>query len=406
MIELICKIKMKKKIILLLLFIVCFNIHLYSQKDTLKSILSDIDIQIESTNAINKMYNFNFDEAEKEFTWLIDEYKNHPLPIFLLGLSKWWRIEAEVNQGIESEGEAKQKNNLDNQFLSLMDKSISLSKKVYEDGNKIDGAFFLAASYGFKGRLLSERKKWRKAAFSGKNALKYLKEIRKEDYLIPEIAFGNGLFNYYSIWISDKYPILKPIISFFPKGNKIRGIEQLDNAAKNSFYTRTEAQYFLMRIFSEENKLSKALQISNYLHNIYPMNSIFHKYYTQLLYRSGYFDECEIQLNELLKNYLNNILGYNVNIVRNAHFFKAEIERKKLNIKSAKENYLKSIEYSIQMNNQRLGYTLYSYYYLGKIEYDNRNFKTSKQYFKRVIRLSKRKEKINIDSRNYLSKIK
>jgi tetratricopeptide (TPR) repeat protein len=120
----------------------------------------------------------------------------------------------------------------------------------------------------------------------------------------------------------------------------------------------------------------------------------------------GYFDECEIQLNELLKNYLNNVLGYNVNVVRNAHFFKAEIERKKLNIKSAKENYLKSIEYSIQMNNQRLGYTLYSYYYLGKIEYDNRNFKTSKQYFKRVIRLSKRKEKINIDSRNYLRKIK
>ena len=350
------------------------------------------------------MYNFNFDEAEKEFTWLIDEYKNHPLPIFLLGLSKWWRIEAEVNQGIEFE--TKQKNNLDNQFLSLMDKSILLSKKIYEDGNKIDGAFFLAASYGFKGRLLSERKSWRKAAFSGKNALKYLKEIRKEDYLIPEIAFGNGLFNYYSIWISDKYPILKPIVSFFPKGDKIIGIEQLDNAAKNSFYTRTEAQYFLMRIFSEENKLSKALQISNYLHNTYPMNSIFHRYYTQLLYRLGYFDECEIQLNELFKNYFNNILGYNVNVVRNAHFFKAEIERKKLNIESAKENYLKSIEYSIQMKNQRLGYTLYSYYYLGKLEYDSRNFKTSKQYFKRVIRLSKRKEKINIDSRNYLRKIK
>ena len=77
-----------------------------------------------------------------------------------------------------------------------------------------------------------------------------------------EIAFGNGLFNYYSIWISDKYPILKPIVSFFPKGDKIIGIEQLDNAAKNSFYTRTEAQYFLMRIFSEENKLSKALFFS------------------------------------------------------------------------------------------------------------------------------------------------
>ena len=72
-----------------------------------------------------------------------------------------------------------------------------------------------------------------------------------------------------------------------------------------------------MRIFSEENKLSKALQISNYLHNTYPMNSIFHRYYTQLLYRSGYFDECEIQLNELLKNILRASLKISLSIVMN-----------------------------------------------------------------------------------------
>lgn len=386
---------MKNIFTFLFLLIVCSNNNIFSQVKNVESILSDIDIQIESTNAINKMYNFEFDEAEKEFKWLVDEYKNHPLPIFLLGLSSWWKIEADSDNKI-----------LDDKFLFLMDRSISFSKNIYKNGNKIDGSFFLAASYGFKGRLLGERRSWRKAAFAGRNALKYLKEIKEDDNLIPEIAFGNGLFNYYSVWISNKYPILKPIISFFPKGNQIKGIEQLNNAAKNSFYTRTEAQYFLMRIFSEENKLSKALQISDYLHSSYPNNSVFHKYYTQLLYRSGLFKKCEIELNELIKNYLDRKLGYNLNIVRNAYFFKGEIERKNLNFLSAKENYLKSIDYSIKMNNEKLGYSLYSYFYLGKMEFDNRNFKSSKEYFKRIIRLTKRKNKINIDSRKYLQKMK
>ena len=386
---------MKNIFTVLFFLIVCSNKNIFSQVKNVESILSDIDIQIESTNAINKMYNFEFDEAEKEFKWLVDEYKNHPLPIFLLGLTSWWKIETNLDNKI-----------LDDRFLFLMDESIKLSKKIYKNGNIIDGSFFLAASYGFKGRLLGERRSWRKAAFSGRNALKYLKEIREDDNLIPEIAFGNGLFNYYSIWISNKYPILSPIISFFPKGNKIKGIEQLNNAAKNSFYTRTEAQYFLMRIFSEENKLSKALQISDYLHSSYPNNSVFHKYYTQLLYRSGSFKTCEIESNELIKNYLNNKLGYNINSVRNAHFFKGEIERQNLNFLYAKENYLKSIDYSVKMNNEKLGYSLYSYFYLGKMEFDEGNFNVSKDYFRRLIKLTKRKNIININSRKYLQKMK
>ena len=96
-----------------------------------------------------------------------------------------------------------------------------VSKEIYNSGNTVDGAFFLSASYGFKGRLLSERKKWRSAAFAGRNAIKYLKEIREDDIMIPEISFGNGLFNYYSVWISERYPILKPIIKLFPTGDKL-----------------------------------------------------------------------------------------------------------------------------------------------------------------------------------------
>ena len=95
------------------------------------------------------MYDFKFEDAEKEFNWLVQEYKNHPLPIFLKGLSLWWKIDA--YSGLPYKKKNNKLKKLDDDFLDLMDKSISISKSIYKNGNQIDGAFFLAASYGFKG---------------------------------------------------------------------------------------------------------------------------------------------------------------------------------------------------------------------------------------------------------------
>ena len=310
---------LKKKYFIFYIFLNSTMNSIYGNVKDTTSILTDIDIQIEATSAINKMYNYQFEEAEKEFRWLVSEYQNHPLPVFLLGLSSWWKIDAQSSKSYI--GESHKENVLDKNFLSLMDESINLSKQIYDQGNKVDGAFFLAASYGFKGRLLSERRKWSAAAFAGRNAIKYLKEIRKDDLMIPEISFGNGLFNYYSIWISERYPLLKPIIKLFPEGNKNKGVEQLNIASNNSFYTRTEAQYFLMRIYSGEGKLSKAFQLSEYLKDTYPQNSIFHKYYTQLLYRNSRLNECLKESNNIIVNYKKRKFGYNEDEVRIAHFF-------------------------------------------------------------------------------------
>ena len=320
------KLKQLHKIILTKILILSVLNLKGSDFDT-TSILKKIDLQIESTSSINKMYNFQFDDAEKEFLWLSQEYKNHPLPSFLLGLSMWWKIDA-------SSGKAEKiTKNLDNKFLAQMDKTIDKAYDIYKEGNKIDGAFFLAASFAFKGRLLADRKKWTQSALSGRNAIKYLKEIKKNDMMIPEIDFGNGLFNYYSVWISDRYPLLKPLIKLFPEGDKLKGIEQLDNASGNSFYTRTEAQFFLMRIYLSERKLSKALQLSKYLHDTYPNNSVFHKYYTQILYQNGRISEAFLSARDIIKKYKLNTFGYNQDEARISHFFIGEYYFAKMDFK-------------------------------------------------------------------------
>lgn len=264
--------------------------------------------------------------------------------------------------------------------------------------------FFLAASYGFKGRLLSERRKWRAATFAGMSALKYLKEIRRDDIMIPEISFGNGLFNYYSIWISDRYPLLKPIVGLFPEGDKNLGIDQLNNAANNSFYTRTEAQYFLVRIFSGENNLKKSLYLSQYLHNTFPNNSIFHRYYSQQLYRTSNLALCKIESLKIIDYYKNRKFGYNQNDIRLAHFFLGEVFLSERKFKNSIFHLKKSLEFSNGFKNKKLGYTIYSNFLLGKLHLKIGKNIEAKLYFKKVLKLTNRKDKLNIESREYIKK--
>ena len=134
--------------------------------DSTYNLLSNIQIQLEATDAINEMYNFQFDRSARNFGILKKKYGWHPLPYFLLGLNYYWRM-IPYNDSAE----------FDKEFTAYMDTSLVLSKRLYKGVNEIEGAFFLAATHAFKGRLYSDRKQWRKAASAGIIALNYIEKI-------------------------------------------------------------------------------------------------------------------------------------------------------------------------------------------------------------------------------------
>ena len=222
----------------------------YSDEGKDSLLIADMRVQIQATEALNHMYNFKFRKARGQFLWLRKTYKEHPLPYFLLGLNEWWKIMP--NLDIET---------YDEQFLAYMDTSIMKAKVLYKTENmKIEGAFFLSASYGFKARLYSTRRKWLKSAGHANKALNYLDDCRSKEELSPELLFGDGLYNYFSVWIPENYPQLRPFLIMFDKGDKELGLEQLREVAHNAFYTRTEAQYWLMNIlFLDESDTQGAL---------------------------------------------------------------------------------------------------------------------------------------------------
>jgi tetratricopeptide (TPR) repeat protein len=388
---------------LLLLFLLVGGSSLLAQpstrKDTTIVILSDLKTQLECTEALSNLYNFKFPEAEFQFKYLKARYKWHPLPYFLMGLIQWWKIMPNT-----------QDKSHDDIFLAYMDSTIDVAETLYDDypAHKTEAAFFLAAAYGFKGRLYSDedRKNWRKAVSAGENAMDYLDLNKKENNLSPEFLFGDALYNYFSEWVPQNYPALKPVLWFFPKGDKALGLKQLKEVSYNAFYTRTEAMVWLMRILnSYENDQPQAFQISEYLFQSYPDNSYFHRYYARMLYSLGRFGEAEPVCKNILTRIDSAQVGYEATSGRYASFFLGQIYEARRKYDDAKIYYLKCISYAEKIGATDSGYYMFSLIALGEIAQRQGNKAEAKRYFNLVKSKADRKDEAFKDAKRRLKNL-
>lgn len=339
-------------------------------------------VQIESAEAINQMYNYKFYEADKEFRWLRLRYPKHPMPYFMLGLAEWWKIVPNTDV-----------TDYDEQCLMYMDSTITLAEKLYDESdNKLEPAFFLAAAYAFKGRLYSERKKWTKATLAGKNALKYFEKCKGNADFSPELLFGDGMYNYYAQWIPENYPLLKPILVFFPKGNKQSGIKQLEKTANTAFYTRVEARYFLLQIYSMENQYDKAYDMAKYMAEQYPDNPFFERYYARSAFVQGRSAEAERISKSILAKVERSQSGYEGVSGRTAAYILAYINHINYrNLPEAKTYYQRAIDFARQTKSTNAGYYWSSVLGLGKIANEEKDYEQAQAYFREVMDKADRK---------------
>jgi hypothetical protein len=358
-------------------------------------LLLDRGLQYRITKSINSMYNFDFATAERDFAVIMYQYPEHPLPDFLMAIGYWWRIEINVDN-----------KRYDNIFIQYLDRANAKAKKMLDQNPKNkEAAFFLAAGHGFQGRLYSERQSWTKATFAGKNALKYMEMSRGEEEFNPELLLGDALFNYFSVWIPEHYPLLKPVLALFPKGNKKLGLTQLEKVASTAFYTRVEAQYFLFRLYgSEEKRPEDALRIVEYLHEKFPNNPYFHRSYARYLYTTGKWTQAMKESLEILDRLEQKQFGYEATSGRYAAFYLGEYYYRIGNTIEAKRYYSKTATIGEESESQESGYYLYSLISLGKIATAEKNKALAKTYFNQVKRYAKRKHPAHQEARDFLKK--
>ncbi|SFQ36429.1 tol-pal system protein YbgF [Hymenobacter arizonensis] len=366
--------------------------------DTKEWLLLNQDIQLELGGAVQNLYNFKFDQAEKQFRSLRRRYPQHPMAYFLLGLNTWWKI-------MPSNTYNKQYDKL---FFAYMDTAITKAETMYQaDSRNYEAAFFLSAAYGFDARLNAERRNWAKATVSSKRSLTYLQKSREANGLSPEFVFGEGLFNYYAVWIAEEYPLLRPVLLFFPRGNRATGLAQLENVAANGFYTATEARYFRMRIMGSatENNPAAALETARGLTKDYPNNSCFQRAHAQNSFAQGELTECERISRDILAKVNAGMPGYEGFSGRIASYYLGYVEQyKHRNPAAAQDYYRRCVVFCESVGQVKGGFYLFSIVNLGRIAATSKNEEEARRYYQLVLEKSERKSDIHKEARAYLKK--
>ncbi|MBB4599722.1 tetratricopeptide (TPR) repeat protein [Hymenobacter luteus] len=360
-------------------------------------LLLDKDIQTELEGAVQNIYNFKHDRAERQFRSLRRRYPNHPMPYFLLGLTTWWKI---MPSNITSQ-------QYDKVFLAYMDTAITRGEALYKrDRRNYEACFFLSAAYGFSARLNAERHNWRKATVASKNALDYLEKSQEANGLSPEFLFGQALINYYAPWISDTYPLLRPVLLFFPKGNKKLGLSQLRSVAANGFYTAPEARVFLMKILqNQENKPDEALALARIMATTYPDNGYFQRFYALMSYQVGDLNECERVSRDILDKINRGMPGYEGISGRYATYFLGSLMQNQYkDLTKAKEYYQRCIVFAESTNDTKQGFYLYALLNLGRIASKQNDAAAATRYYKEVQQKAERKSEAYNEAQAYLKK--
>jgi tetratricopeptide (TPR) repeat protein len=322
----------------------------------------DVDPAVESDiqAAIGQIYNLQFYDANNTVERIIRAAPDHPAGHFFKAMVLWWRILANFDN-----------ESYDGLFEEELEKVIDVcDERLERNADDVTALFFKGGSLGFRGRLRANRGNWVGAAKDGVAALPI---VRKAYALAPDntdVLLGIGIYNYYAAVIPERYPLVKPLMIFFPSGDRALGLEQLEKAARTSRYASTEATYFLAQSYYQfEKNYPRALQFSELLHQRYPRNPLFHRYVGRCLVSLGRSDEAFSLFFDIQRRCQERWTGYDDQAVREAYYYIGSGYLQKKQLDEARGAFELCVQYSEKLDkDDPSGFQVMALLSLGKIE--------------------------------------
>ena len=317
------------------LFIILFSFSTFAQN-------SDFDSRVNS--GIKQIYNIKFTKAEKTFRSVIADYPNQPAGRFFLAMIDWWKILLDPDN--ESYDEIF--------FQKLEDVIYQCDQLLDKNPKNVDALFFKGGSIGFRGRLRAFRESWLKAADDGREALPIVEEAAALDPNNMDVQLGFGIYNYYAEVIPNENPLIKPLMIFFPDGDKEKGIQQLKNTAFNGKFAKYEARYFLMTLYYRyENNSIAADDYAKLLQDDFPDNPVFEKWRGRIAVKRGDYFLADSVFRSVLLKAEKNYFGYNKpNSLREAAYYVGNNFKNSGQLDSAKVYFEKSITESKKIDEE------------------------------------------------------
>lgn len=308
---------------------------------------------------IHQLYNINFDDAESTFKVLRNEYSQHPAANFFDAMIIWWKILLEIDN-----------EELDDLFNDKLDIVIEQCDDILDkDPSNIDAYFFKGGSLGFRGRLNTIRGDWFDAAADGKDALPLVFSAYELDSTNIDVKLGFGIYDYYAAVIPEKYPMVQPLMIFFPDGDKENGIKALELVANEGKYAKYEAQYFLMTLnYSYEKDYEESYIYAQNLWNEFPNNPRFQSFLGRLNVRMNDYPTAIEIFDNILTKADSGFYGYNRKLVREAHYYHGVNFRRSDSLDLAIKHFRLSENISRQIDeDEESGFLINTVLYMGEI---------------------------------------
>jgi hypothetical protein len=356
--------------------ILCFSSALTTEAQILKDTASLNLLK----SGVDDIYNSRFENA-REVTQKLDKlFPEHPVVSLMNGMITYWE-----NYPLIPTSTAK------NSYELYLRNCIRLCE---ENPNSGDYAESLLANLGARGMLLlyyADNNLSDNVFPLARSTYRYIRQCFDYTSFYPDFYFFTGLYNYYREAYPEVHPIYKLIALFFPKGDKDKGLGELENAAKNSIMLKAESVFFLSHIYlSFENNYQKASLISKSLYELYPGNIEYLSIYIRNMLLAKNYDEAE-NLILLSKNRDNSFLQAQLK------FFNGLIQEKKYhNYPLAQKYYKESIDDITVFGYYGSDYSAYAYFGLSRISDINGDKQNKKMYRKKALDLTDYK-KINFD---------
>lgn len=275
-------------------------------------------------NGVDAVYDFRFDEAWKAAGKLSRLYPDHPVIHLFSGMITYWE-----NYPIKPGSKAQ------TTYVNYMEKCIRICEEREETG---DYPEYLLSNLGARGMLLlfyADNNLSNNVFPLVKTTYRYIRQCFDYTSYYDDFYFFTGLYNYYREAYPEARPVYKVLAFLFPRGDRIKGLSEMQAAAQKSLMLRAEAYTFLSHIYIHfENNYQVAYAYSKSLNELYPGNLQYRASKIKNLLLIKWYDEAE----KLIKSGSGN---------SGNRFFEAQVtiyngilqEKKYHNLKLAKQYY-------------------------------------------------------------------
>jgi tetratricopeptide (TPR) repeat protein len=263
---------MKKLLFILFLF----PLGVWAQKYSLQANKDGLQQVEQITNLI---YNNQHQEVQQQLKQLESKVPvSHPVFPMLRALNLYW-LDAPMHTASPHFEE----------FTQHLRQTVKQSETYLERAQDETMVNFMALSaHSLLTRFHADRGNYLDAVGEAKNAYSYMKKGFDLASEYKEFYFPVGLYNYYREKYPELHPVYKPFMFFFRSGDKAKGLQQLEQSARQNIFTKPEAGVFLAHIYLYyENKPSLALQSVQQLHEEFPENRLFRVQLVESLLATG-----------------------------------------------------------------------------------------------------------------------